>query len=83
MPLKAYLMSLSFAFQEEEKEKAWGIYLTLYPHMVLKEIKHIPFSEFFQQSILEQPYIAPISTEDILEDAKRIAEKAGEPFGNI
>lgn len=68
------------AFEKREEEKAWQMWLTLYPNMT-KE-KFMSFSEYYQK--LRQP-ISTRSTEEILAEVEEIrkALKEGEKVGDI
>jgi hypothetical protein len=76
-----YILTLEFedfislivrAYREREREKAWQMWLSLYPNMDKKTF--IPFSEFYKEQT------EPVSRrpkEEILSEAEAIRKKLG------
>jgi hypothetical protein len=78
------------AEEKREEEKAWQMWVQLYPNMIIPRpfakdpaLKFIPFSDFYKK--MTQP-ISQRPAEDILKEAEEIrkrARKEGEIDGNI
>jgi len=72
MPLEDGLEMILKAIKEREKDKAWQLYLTVYPNMEEKTFK--PFEEFYSPQ--ESPKVDNSkSVDEILEDVKNILKK--------
>lgn len=63
------------SIKEKEKQKAWEIWLTLYPHMTKDTF--IPFSKFYKETTEIKPEISPRTAQEILNEAKEIRKKLG------
>lgn len=69
------------ALEKREENKAWGMWLALYPHMHIPQalsekppLKFIPFSEFHKQQVAPVAVKEELSAEEIVikfEEVKR------------
>jgi glycerol-3-phosphate O-acyltransferase len=58
------------ALKKTEEDKAWDMWLTLYPNMDKKTF--IPFSDFFKQSTTKQVAKTPQTKDEILAKAEEL-----------
>jgi hypothetical protein len=59
------------AYEKREEEKAWQMWLTLYPNMKTRE-SFIPFKEFYKKQTQQ---ISKRPAEEILAEAEEITER--------
>ncbi|MDW7673784.1 MAG: hypothetical protein SCK28_04520 [Bacillota bacterium] len=80
MPWKEGLEIINNAFEQKEKDKAWQMWLAIYPHMVVPQplsqspaLKFKPFSKFYEQQ--KNPVVkSKMSKEEIIDKYTKLKD---------
>ena len=82
MPVDDFIDTVRAGREKEQEERAWQLWVSLYPLMHMPEkgiipgIKFLPFSEFLKKQI-NPAKVSQRSAEEILKDAADIRKRLG------